>query len=400
MKKKNETKSSVHFFNVKNAEKFGLVEAILIQNLSFWIEHNQANEENFIEGRTWTYNSVKAFTQIFPYLSTKLIRTALDHLIKEGVLLSGCFNKKGYDRTTWWAFTDQWNSGQFDLDNAKTNEFPICPPGQIDLPPGANAFAPQGEPIPDRIKDRIEDGIDSESDSDQVEENELEFEAISEQERESIKKEIDSESESIPVVAKPKNKILDLVEGTNKWNYLKDKCSMIDFDLELNKWLKAVEEKNYRTLKFEPLIIWLEKWMNNAIEYKNKAFNKSDSESTSNLLKGKPSTEEYISLSTVQKEDFAKLVETSPYKKDLFAYSAFFRSNFKTNIQASEILFIVQQLIDDGMTLEQINIGLIKIGKYKDSDKKITLNLGKLKRFLKQSLQEQELELNIESFNE
>lgn len=131
-----------HCFEVEIAKKYGLLEAILLNYFLFWIKKNEANEAHFHDGLYWTYNSVKAFCDLFPYASTKMIRNAIDHLIDEGLLITGNFNKSPFDQTKWYALTEKGLS--------------ICPIGELDLPHRANEncpqgqmrFAPQGKPIP------------------------------------------------------------------------------------------------------------------------------------------------------------------------------------------------------------------------------------------------------------
>lgn len=96
-----------HSFDIKHAEQYGIPEAILIANFQHWINHNRANEKNFRNGRYWTYNSVKAFRDLFPYMSTKQIRRALDSLVNAEVLIEDCFNENKVDRTKWYAFKDE-----------------------------------------------------------------------------------------------------------------------------------------------------------------------------------------------------------------------------------------------------------------------------------------------------
>ena len=124
-----------HHFDVDLACKYGITEAILINHFEYWIELNEANEANFFEGRYWTFNSVRALLEIFPYLSEKKIRNAINHLIEEKILLCSSFNKSPYDRTRWYAFSD---SAKLILLNRKS-----------DVPKKANVNCQKGEPIPD-----------------------------------------------------------------------------------------------------------------------------------------------------------------------------------------------------------------------------------------------------------
>ena len=96
-----------HHFDIEDAQKHGVIAAIILHNLKYWIFKNKANDKHFHEGRTWTYNTVEAFTRIFPYLSVWQIRHALEKLLRAGVLLKGNYNKIRYDRTLWYAFVDE-----------------------------------------------------------------------------------------------------------------------------------------------------------------------------------------------------------------------------------------------------------------------------------------------------
>lgn len=124
-----------HYFDIELAERFGILEAILLNNFQFWFAKNKANGQGYRDGRYWTYNSVKAFNELFPYASEKKIRTALKHLIDEGILMTGNYNKSAYDRTLWYAFTDYGIS--------------ICPFGKMEIAEQENGVPKKGEPIPD-----------------------------------------------------------------------------------------------------------------------------------------------------------------------------------------------------------------------------------------------------------
>lgn len=95
-----------HSFNIELAKKYGILEAILLKNIWFWIEKNKANEKNFYDGTYWTYNSTRAFNELFPYASESSIKRALKSLQEKGIIKTGNYNKSSYDRTLWYAFTD------------------------------------------------------------------------------------------------------------------------------------------------------------------------------------------------------------------------------------------------------------------------------------------------------
>lgn len=94
-----------HSFDINIAKEYGIQAAVLLKNIYFWIEKSKANEMNFFDGYYWTYNSKKAFSDLFPYMTERQIDYALKKLIEEGILITGNYNKMAYDRTLWYAIT-------------------------------------------------------------------------------------------------------------------------------------------------------------------------------------------------------------------------------------------------------------------------------------------------------
>lgn len=98
---------AIHIFDTDTAVKYGVNAAVLLQNLGFWIKQNEANEANFFDGNYWTYNSRRAYRELFPYMSERQINTAFQKLIDDGLVITGNFNKLAYDRTLWYALTQK-----------------------------------------------------------------------------------------------------------------------------------------------------------------------------------------------------------------------------------------------------------------------------------------------------
>ena len=94
-----------HSFNVEIAKEYGIVEAILLKHIYYWILKNKANNKYFYDDNYWTYNSTKAFAELFPYLSKRQIEYSLKKLIDKGLIVKGNYNKVTYDRTSWYAIT-------------------------------------------------------------------------------------------------------------------------------------------------------------------------------------------------------------------------------------------------------------------------------------------------------
>lgn len=129
----------IHSFDTEIAEQYGVNAAIILNNMFFWVEKNIANETNFFDGRYWTYNSVKAFSKLFPYLTTRAIGVALKKLIDDGLVVTGNYNKSSYDRTLWYAITEKGYS--------------IIQKCKMDDSKMQNGNVENVEPIPDNIPD-------------------------------------------------------------------------------------------------------------------------------------------------------------------------------------------------------------------------------------------------------
>lgn len=110
-------------FDPDIAREHGTDAAIIYSNIEFWVYKNAANGKHFHDGEYWTYNSIKAFNELFDYLSEGQIRRCLEKLEKAGLIKVGEYNKTKYDRTKWYS----------------------C---QLHLPKTTNGIAETTEPIP------------------------------------------------------------------------------------------------------------------------------------------------------------------------------------------------------------------------------------------------------------
>ena len=89
-----------HHFKIEIAKIYGVEEAILLHNIYYWISKNKANNKHFYDEYYWTYNSIKAFSELFPYWTKRQIERILNNLIKKEALIKGNYNKLNYDRTS------------------------------------------------------------------------------------------------------------------------------------------------------------------------------------------------------------------------------------------------------------------------------------------------------------
>lgn len=141
-----------HYFNTEIAKEVGVNAAVILENIAHWVLKNKANDKNFYDGHYWTYNSRTAMTALFPYLSEKQVRYALDALRKADMVLTGNYNKSSYDRTLWYTVSDSCAKKYF--------------PELIDWPKKANELDCVGQPIPDiNTNNKPDNNISQQTDS-------------------------------------------------------------------------------------------------------------------------------------------------------------------------------------------------------------------------------------------
>lgn len=121
--------TKTHSYNVSVAAEVGINAAVIFYNICYWVEENWANRRNFVNGKYWTYNSVKAFETIFPEMTWNQIDYALNKLKKHGYIEYAFLSKDPMDRTKWYTVCDfdKWiahsesNSEKYEMHPENTN---------------------------------------------------------------------------------------------------------------------------------------------------------------------------------------------------------------------------------------------------------------------------------------
>ena len=124
------------------AVRYGVGEALFLNHIYWWLRKNAANGKHLYDGRTWTYNSARAYTGLFPFWTTRQIQRIIESCVEQGALLTGNFNAAKFDRTNWYSLTDA--ALALFTENVK----PISPNGETHFPKTGNASNQNVEPIP------------------------------------------------------------------------------------------------------------------------------------------------------------------------------------------------------------------------------------------------------------
>lgn len=142
-----------HHFHTEIAIKYGVEEAVIIYNLAYWITHNKANNKNFYDGYYWTYNSARAFEELFPYFNSKKISRLLNKLEEVGAIKSGNYNKVAYDRTKWYTIPDEELIKFYKLEEKDKSEKSISQKCPMEKTKMENGIDETVQPIPNNKPD-------------------------------------------------------------------------------------------------------------------------------------------------------------------------------------------------------------------------------------------------------
>lgn len=145
-----------HAFNVGIAIDYSPTMSLWLGHLALWIHVNIANNKNIHEGRGWSFQTLDAIQDYFPYFTKKQIETMVNNSVKEGLVIKGNYNQTAYDRTVWYALTDKALAYFKHLMISKYEErlkFSISQKGEMENPKMGDGNPQKGTPIPDTKKD-------------------------------------------------------------------------------------------------------------------------------------------------------------------------------------------------------------------------------------------------------
>lgn len=90
------------------AEKIGLNEALLVQQIHYWLKTSSIERD----GRKWIFNSYKEWRKQFPFWSVSTIGRIVRSLEEKKIIITKQFEVSGYDRRKW--YTLNYQNGIFE----------------------------------------------------------------------------------------------------------------------------------------------------------------------------------------------------------------------------------------------------------------------------------------------
>lgn len=105
--------------NPQLAERIGLNEAIVLQQLKYWLNETESGLDH--GGHRWVYNTVDQWQKQFPFWSVDTVKRALKSLQSQGIIFAEQLAKSKHDRTYHYAINYQ-SSALFEQSNLPCSE--------------------------------------------------------------------------------------------------------------------------------------------------------------------------------------------------------------------------------------------------------------------------------------
>lgn len=109
----------------KLATVIGLNEAIILQQLHYWLEKSN----NVKDGFGWIYNTYEEWKSQFPFWSESTIKRTLKKLQERKIIIVGNYNKMKIDHTKWYRIDyevldniEQEAASQIDLTSGQNDQ--------------------------------------------------------------------------------------------------------------------------------------------------------------------------------------------------------------------------------------------------------------------------------------
>lgn len=134
-------------FDVDDAMKYGVPEAVFLFNLRFWLSQNLKNQNNIIDGYVWMYNTTEEFTEKFPFWSVDQVRNIIKKLKKADAVITGDYSKDRWKRSTWFT-TKEFSVCEIDDENP-------CKPELDSTGKNPNTCREKSQYVPVEIPERV-----------------------------------------------------------------------------------------------------------------------------------------------------------------------------------------------------------------------------------------------------
>lgn len=81
--------------------------AVILEGIARGVMRHAADGTHEHDGRFWMYQTCKGMAEYYGTMSEDTVFRKIKKLIREDMVIQGCFNKVGFDRTSWYTLTER-----------------------------------------------------------------------------------------------------------------------------------------------------------------------------------------------------------------------------------------------------------------------------------------------------
>jgi hypothetical protein len=93
-------------FKTEYAEQYGIECAILIQGIQLGLSLNKNKESHIKFGKVWMYNSIKEWSETYPFMSQSTVKRALNKLKELNIIEVMQLDSNPMNKTNWYTLTN------------------------------------------------------------------------------------------------------------------------------------------------------------------------------------------------------------------------------------------------------------------------------------------------------
>jgi len=89
------------------ATKYGLEEAVIINQVRYWTSGSRTDEYKFHDGRYWVYKTYDEWHRELPFIPVRTLKRLLTSMVDRNLILTGNYSTGSHHKTKWYAVNEE-----------------------------------------------------------------------------------------------------------------------------------------------------------------------------------------------------------------------------------------------------------------------------------------------------
>jgi len=103
LKKKGQSMSHTHHFDIEDANRYGIEQAIFLNYFRVGLRENKAHNTHIYDNYVWVNYTEHALSILFPYINIEKVNQILQNMVNSGLLKTGNYSKNNNQYSKWFS---------------------------------------------------------------------------------------------------------------------------------------------------------------------------------------------------------------------------------------------------------------------------------------------------------